>query len=537
MHSFLLVTASAVLAASAGTLPELEKRQAPPLFASGGETTLAQRATFLCPAGIDGALPLNTTHEFGLRFCSNVDRWSPNDLFSSQPLLNVGSRNYRGAAAQCAPRCASFPQCETFSITSIGTPTNSSFNCNLYNRTTIFRGNTTGGLFYARQRNQTIPQPSTVTQVRTTCPVAPTTNAGVAPGLSTIRNPTATLTQFPVVVVIQSRTVTVTAATQTITRTTTIGNAGAAPTVIQSAAPINVFIGQTGPIQVTQIVNNIVTVIVVIVNGDLSRPTTTSTVQAAPSATNSFTRPANSVTEFQSVRRPAFAFILSFASNVQRWSADRLTSSTPIADSTYAAAARECSARCDQAANCQAFSVAPTTAGGSTFNCNQYDVAQVANGNTNGGLFYARTENRASQAGGNPQCLGAVTPVNSGTTTFFREFCAQNSRYSPAVLISGTVVTGSREGSAEPIVGAVRTCAANCANALPQNTCRTFSVTYTDGPNVVAAIDGIPQPINFNCNLYRNDPATGDVPTINAQTNGGAFYRRLIASNATMTAR
>lgn len=530
---YLNLAASVLLAATASgsALPELAKRQAPPAFAAGGETTLAQRAAFLCPASIDATLPLNNTFEFGLRFCSNVDRWSPNDLFSSQQLLNLGSRNYREAAAQCAPRCASFAQCETFSITAVGTPTNGSFNCNLYNRTTIFRANTTGGLFYARQRNQTQPRfVSTVLLTQTVCPTpAPPAATTTTTAIRTVTNPTATITQFPVVVVIGGQTITATAPGQTVTRTSSV-NGG----TVASAAPINVFIGQTGPIQVTQIINNVVTVVVVVVNGDINRPTTTSTV-AAPSATNTFSCPADRINEFQSTRRPATQFTLNFCSNTQRWAADTLISTSPVENSNYTGAARECSLRCDANTACMAFSVAPNAAGSTTFNCNQYDVIRVGNGVTQGGLFYARAETRAAQAGGDPQCVGAVTPVAAGMTTYRREFCEQATRYSPEDLFNSAVVTGRRVGGSEPIVAAVNTCATQCTSFGTR--CRTFSVTFNAANPAVVQGD-LPIDVRFNCNLYQNSAATGDVRVVALNTQGGAFYRNdAIRSNSTMAVR
>ena len=516
--------------ASATALPELEKRQAPPAFAAGGETTLAQRAAFLCPASIDATLPLNNTFEFGLRFCSNVDRWSPNDLFSSQQLINLGSRNYREAAAQCAPRCAAFAQCETFSVTSIGTPTNGSFNCNLYNRTTIFRANTTGGLFYARQQNQTQPRfVSTVLRTATVCPTpAPAPQATVTTtAIRTVVNPTTTITQFPVVVVIGGQTNTVTAPTQVVTRTTTVPGG-----TVQSAAPINVFIGQTGPIQVTNIINNIVTVVVVFVNGNANAPTSTSTVAPAPSATNTFTCPADRINEFQSTRRPASQFTLNFCSNVQRWDAATLISSSPVENSNYSAAARECSIRCDNNVACLAFSVAPAAAGSTTFNCNQYNTIRVANGATQGGLFYSRGETRAAQAGGDPQCVGAVTPVQAGTAVYRREFCEQATRYSPDDLFNSAVVVGRRVGASEPIIAAVQTCATQCSSFGTR--CRTFSVTFNAANPAVVQTD-LPIDVRFNCNLYQNSAQTGDVRVVALNTQGGAFYRNDAIGNSAVS--
>lgn len=521
--SLLLASASAV---------SIEKRQAAP---ADGSATLAQRAAFFCPPGIVATLPLDNGQEGGLRFCSNIDRWSPATLFSSRP-LSVGSGNYRGAASSCAALCVN--QCQTFSVAP-ATPGNATFNCNLYNATVPFRGNTTGGLFYARQA----PAGgllTTTTITTTVCPaaVAVATAAAVAPApgtvTRTVTGPTAiAAVVFPVIFAQAGQVaVTVTAANQVVTRTvtstTTIGGTATA-VAVQSVAPFAVFIGQVGNIEVTTIINNIVTVVVVVVNGNVNSPVSTSTAPvAAPTATNTFQCPAGIVGQYQDTTNPGSMFNLRFCSNTQRWSPADLFSSTQIAGATYASAAQICSQRCNSTI-CQTFSVAPTTVGGSTFGCNLYNATNVFNGPTNGGLFYQRVasiNNNPTQA---DQCVGSVTPVTAGGVSYTREFCSRTERWSPATLFDGTVQTGTQVGATAAIVEAVQKCAARCSTFGAR--CQTFSTTFSS-QNPPTAFAGVP--VNFNCNIYN---ATLRVA---GATQGGAFYLSSLAGqgfNSTMVKR
>lgn len=499
----------------------LEKRQADP---NAGSVTLGQRASFFCPPGIDATLPLDRDQEGGLRFCSNVDRWSPNDLFQTV-LLNVGSRNYRGAAAGCAARCIN--QCQTFSIAPSMNINNATFGCNLYNATTPFRGNTTGGLFYARQnRAGALPATTTVTTTTTVCPAA-VANPVTITGPTNIVN-----VVFPVVFAPAGQpVVTVTAPGQVVTRTATVTTVvGGTTTVVpvQSVAPFNVFVGQVGSIQVTIIINNVVTVNVVAVNGNVNSPVSTVTTSAAPSATNTFQCPAGIVGQYQDTTNPGSVFNLRFCSNTQRWSPADLFSTIPITGASYASAAQICSRNCNSTI-CQTFSVAPTTVGGSTFNCNLYNATNVFNGPTNGGLFYQRQASPNNNPNQADQCVGSVTPVTAAGITYTREFCSRTERWSPATLFDGTVQTGTTQNGAAPIVEAVQKCAARCSTFGAR--CQTFSTTFSsqNPPTSDAAV-----PVNFNCNIYN---ATLRVA---GATQGGAFYLSSLAGqgfNSTMAKR
>lgn len=500
------------LAASVSCSP-VDRRQV-----DDGSATLAQRAAFFCPPGIDATLPLDQGREAGLRFCSNIDRWSPATLYSSNP-LSVGSGNYRVAASRCAALCTGI--CQTFSVAP-ATPGNATFGCNLYNATVPFRGNTNGGLFYARQNVAgALPQTVTQTQTQTVCP---TPVAPVATVIKTVTGPTNTadvkypivyhpVGQAPITVVRSDQVVTKTEiTTSTITKTVD----GQVTTVVEPVAketsgPFIVIIAQVGVVQVTQIVNNIVTVVVVKIDG--TAPASTVTQSVAPTATpNSFQCPSGIVGQYQDTTNPGSVFNLRFCSNTQRWSPADLFSSTQIPDASYASAARACSQRCNSLV-CQTFSVAPTTVGGSTFGCNLYNATNVFNGPTNGGLFYQRQAAQSNDDQQADQCVGSLTSVTGSGVPYSREFCSRTERWSPATLFDGSVQTGQTRNSAAPIVEAVQKCAERCSSFGDR--CRTFSTTFTEAnpPLGDSAL-----PVNFNCNIYN---ATLRVP---GNTQGGAFY-------------
>ncbi|CCG82445.1 protein of unknown function [Taphrina deformans PYCC 5710] len=514
--SLCLLTLAAITQAT-----PVEKRQ------SDGSATLAQRVSFLCPPGIDATLPLDAGTEAGLRFCSNIDRWSPATLYSSNP-LSVGSGNYRVAASRCAALCTG--RCQTFSVAP-STPGNATFGCNLYNATVPFRGNTNGGLFYARQSVAgALPSTTTVSliETRTTCPVA-TQAAPNTPAVITGPTNVAAIV-YPVVYHPAGQVpVTVTNANQVVTQTATVLSTvtttiqGQVTTTVQSVpqesiAPFVVFIGQVGEIKIQQIILNVVTVIVVQVNGNINVPVTTVTTSAAPTATpNTFQCPAGIVGQYQDTTNSAFTFDLRFCSNVQRWSPADLFSSTQIQGASYASAAQTCSERCNTL-ECQTFSVAPTTVGGSTFGCNLYNATNVFNGPTNGGLFYQRRPATTS-IDQEAQCVGAPGAVAVSSDSYSREFCSRTERWSPATLFDGTVQTGQRRGSVAPIVEAVNKCATRCSSFGAQ--CRTFSTTFTDQN---APIGDSAVPVEFNCNIYNN------TLRVAGNTQGGAFYLKALAS-------
>lgn len=505
------------LAASTQATP-LEKRQ------SDGSATLAQRMSFLCPAGIDATLPLDAGTEAGLRFCSNIDRWSPATLYSSNPLI-VGSGNYRIAASRCAALCTG--RCQTFSVAP-STPGNATFGCNLYNATVPFRGNTNGGLFYARQKVAgALPSTTTISviQTRTTCPAA----TQVAPNSPlVVTGPTnVAAVVYPVVYhPIGQTPVTVTNANQVVTRTSTVLRTitttvqGRATTTVdpiaqESIAPFVVFIGQVGEIKIQQINVNVVTIIVVKVDGDVNSPVTTVTSVAPTATPNTFQCPAGIVAQYQDTTNAAFTFDLRFCSNVQRWSPADLFSSTQIQGASYASAAQTCSERCNTL-TCQTFSVAPTTVGGSTFGCNLYNAINVFNGPTNGGLFYQRRPAATASNGQEAQCVGApgAVTLSASGNSYSRQFCSRTERWSPATLFDGTVQTGQRRGlDIAPIVEAIDKCAARCTSFGTR--CRTFSTTFTDQN---APLGDTALPVEFNCNIYN------DTLRVPGDTQGGAFY-------------
>lgn len=511
-----LLVSALLTTASAG--PAVGKRQSTP---TGTATTLEERASFFCPPGIDASLPLDAGEEAGLRFCSRLDRWSPATLYSSNP-LNVGSGQYRLAASRCAALCTGI--CRTFSVAP-STPGNATFGCNLYNASVPFRGNTNGGLFYQRQ-NVSGAQLSLVTLTRTSvATVCPTPVPSANTKVTTITGPTS-VTGYPVVYHPPGQQpTTVTASEHVITQTTTVTSTRTTvidrqtstvlvPVTRETVGPFYVFVTLQGQVTITEFANNVVTVVVVTIQGALDRPATTSTLAVAPTATpNSFQCPAGIVGQYQDTSKPASVFNLRFCSNTQRWSPADLFSSTPIADASYASAAQACSRRCNSTI-CQTFSVAPTTVGGSTFNCNLYNATNVFNGPTNGGLFYQRQTAPFVNDQNAAQCVGSLSSVSASGTAYTREFCSRTERWSPATLFDGTVQTGQSMNGVAPIVQAVQKCAARCAGFGSR--CATFSTTFTE-QNPPTGDAGVP--VNFNCNIYN---ATLRVL---GNTQGGAFYR------------